>query len=255
MKKKHYIFIAIASYFIFLIATIPAKPVIDLVNSNTPVNLQGVSGTLWNGKAYMVTINDNTTFKNTSWSFTFWKLFIGQVAADIHSRYLGNDIDTEIGSSFLGKYFVNDLSTKISAKDVVQIANIPLVQLEGLISINIDHAQWKRGELPIATGIINWNNATITVADTISLGNISITMSESEQESLTADIKNQGGDITVAGTAELVPEADYAVDIKLSPTASTNNNIKQSLGLFAKRQTNGTYLFKKSGPLNQIGLM
>jgi len=255
MKKKHYIFIAIAAYFIFLIATIPAKPVIDLLNDNTPINMQGISGTIWNGKAYVTVINGNTTLKNTRWSFSLWKLIVGQLAADIHSRYLGNDIDAEIGVSLLGSFFANNLKTKISANEVAQLANIPLAQLSGLISIDIEHARWKRGELPSATGLINWKKATVTVADTVALGNVNITLSESEQELLFADIKNQGGDISITGTAELVPEANYAIDIKLSPTASTSSNITQSLGMFAKKQPNGNYVFKNSGPLNQTGLM
>jgi len=253
MKKKYYIFIAAASYFIFLIATIPARPVIALINSNSSINIQGVSGTLWNGKAYTVSINAGTTLQDSRWSLNSWKLAIGQISADVHSNYLGNDIDTEIGTSLFGGYFVKDLITTISAKDVAELANIPIAQLSGPISINIEHAQWTQGKLPLATGVISWKNATVTVADTVSLGNVTITMSESDDELLFADIKNQGGDIKITGTAELIEKADYKIDVKLSATA--NSNINQSLSLFAKKQPNGEYLFKNSGPLSQIGLM
>ena len=255
MKKKYYIFTAIASYFLLLIATIPAKPVTRLINDNTAITIQGTSGTLWSGKAYTASIDKKTQLKNIEWSFNLWKLLIGQIATDIKTQYLGNSINTELGLSFLGRYFVNNLTAKISAKDVAELANIPLAQLSGLISLNIDHAQWKQGELPLASGQINWKNATVTVTDTASLGNVLITLDESEDQLLNADIKNQGGDIKISGTAELVPEADYVVNIKISPTASTGSNIKQSLGLFAKKQPNGDYLFKESGPLSQIGLM
>lgn len=251
MKKRHYLLTAIISYFVFLIATIPAKPVIDLLNDNSPVSIKGVSGTLWNGRAYAVSF-EGIRLKKTEWSFNVWKLFIGSVAIDIRSKFSDNDVSAEIGTSFLGRYFVDNLSAKITAQELAQIAQIPLVQLDGEISLDIDHAQWKLGELPLATGEIKWTGATVTVTDTASLGNISILLSESEQKLLNAEIKNQGGDIKINGTAELIPEADYSVDIKLSPTATANNNIKKSLGLFAQRQPNGEYLLKKSGPLNQI---
>ena len=254
MKKKYYILTAITSYFLLLIATIPAQPVTKLINDNTSMTLQGISGTLWSGKAYAVSINNTVQLKDTQWSFNLWKLLIGQIATDIKTQYLGNNINAELGLSFLGRYFVNNLSAKMSAKDVAELANIPLAQLSGLISLNIDHAQWKQGELPTASGQINWNNATITVSDTASLGNVLITLDESEDQLLFADIKNQGGDIKITGTAELIPEADYAINIKLSPTASASSNIKRSLGLFAEKQPDGDYLFKESGPLNQIGL-
>ena len=255
MKKKYYIFTAIISYFLLLIATIPAQPVTKLVNDNSSITVRGVSGTLWNGKAYAVSINNTVQLKNTEWSFNLWKLLIGQIAADIKTQYLGNSVNAELGLSFLGRYFVNSLSAEISAQDVAELANIPLAQLSGLVSLNIDHAKWKPGELPMASGQINWKEATITVSDTASLGNVVITLNESEDQLLHADINNQGGDIKITGTAELKPEADYAINIKLSPTASASSNIKRSLGLFAEKQPGGDYVFKESGPLNQSGLM
>ena len=251
MKKRYYFLTAAISYFVLLIITIPAKPVIELINDNTPVTVQGVSGTLWSGKAYIISM-DNIQLKKTEWSFSLWKLFIGKIAIDVNSRYLNNDIAAELGTSFIGRYFVNNLSAKIAAQEIAQLANIPMAQLDGMISLDIEHAQWKQGELPLATGEIKWTDATITVAETASLGNISILLSESEQQLLNAEIKNQGGDIKINGTAELVPEADYAVDIKLLPTATASNDIRQSLGLFARKQPNGEYILKKSGSLNQI---
>ena len=251
MKKRHYILTAVISYVVLLIATIPAKPVIDLVNRNTPANVQGVSGTLWDGRALLISIN-NINIDRTEWSFKLWKLFIGKVAVNINTQFSDNDINAEIGTSFLGRFFINDLYARVDAQQVAELANLPLVQLSGIISLDIESAQWKQGELPLANGEISWRDAAVTVADTASLGNVTILISESDQQLLTAEINNQGGDIKINGTAGLVPEADYTVDIKLLPTATANNNIKQSLGMFAQRQSNGEYTLNKTGSLNQI---
>lgn len=252
MKKKYYIFTAIVSYLLLLIATIPARPVTDLISANSPISIQGVSGTLWSGKAYLITAQNNIKVSKTEWSFNLWKLLLGKLAIDANTQFLDNAISAELGTSFLGRFFINNLSAKIAAEQVAQLANIPLVKLSGMISLDIESAEWKQGELPLATGEIRWNDAMVAVTDTASLGNVSIQLSESDQQLLNAEIKNQGGDIKISGTAELVPEADYAVDIKLLPTASANNNIRQSLGMFAQRQSNGEYTLKKSGQLKQI---
>lgn len=252
MKKRVYIITAIVSYLVLLIATIPANTMSSLINDNSPVKIRGASGTLWHGKAFSVSVDNSIQLQSTEWSFNVWKLLIGKVAIDVETQYLNNEISSEIGTSFLGRYFINNLNATISAEDLAQLAEIPLAQLSGLVSLNIEHAQWKQGELPLASGEINWKDATVTVTDSAALGNVSIILSESDQQLLTAEIKNQGGDITISGSAELVAEADYAVNIKLTPTASAKNNIKQSLGLFAQKQKNGDYVLKKSGPLNQI---
>lgn len=254
MKKKYYISIAIVAYLLFLVATIPASPVTNLISDNSPVNIKGVSGTLWQGKAYMVSINNNQLL-NTEWSFFTWKLLLGRLAIDVNTEYQGSKISTELGSSFLGRFFINDLTATLPANEVAKLANIPLAQLSGSISFNIEHAQWKQGELPEASGEINWKEASVTVADTVSLGQVSILLNETQQNLLNADINNKGGDIIISGNAELVPEANYAINLKLTPTATASNNIKQSLSLFATKQANGEFLLKNTGSLNQIGLM
>lgn len=254
MKKKYYIATAITSYLLFLIATIPAEPVISLINE-TPVTIKNISGTLWNGKAYAVSINNKVQLTNTQWSFNVWKLLIGQIAADIKTEYSENSINSEVGVSIFGGYFVNNLTARISAEDIASLADIPIAQLSGMVALNIDYVHWKQGELPMASGQITWNDATVSVADSASLGNVLITLGESENQLLSADIKNQGGDIAITGTADLVPEASYEININLSPTASANDNIKQSLAMFARKQANGSYLFKQSGQLSEIGLL
>jgi len=254
MKKKYYILTAIVSYFAFLIVTIPAKPVIALFDDDV-ILITGVSGTLWNGKAHIINIDKTAILNNTKWSFSGWKIFTGKIAIDINTQYFDRGITAELGSSFLGRFFINDLNAEITADNVARLANIPIAQLSGLISVDIEHAQWKQGELPLATGVINWKDATVSVTESASLGDVSITLSESEEQLLIAEIKNQGGDIKIGGSAELVPEENYAVNITLSPTATASNNIKQSLGLFSKKQNNGTYLINNTGSLNQIGLL
>lgn len=255
MRKRYYILIAVIAYLVFLLTSIPANYAANIINSNTPVSIQGVSGTLWKGQAYVITINNTAQLDRTEWDFSLWKLLIGQLALDIETFYAGNKINTELGTSFLGRFFANDLTAKIPAQEVAKLTNIPLAQFSGMLFVNIESAHWKPGELPSAFGNINWNSAEITVADTASLGNVNITLGESEQQLLKADIKNQGGDINITGSAELVPEANYDVNITLVPTTTASNNIKQSLGMFAKKQTTGEFLLKKSGSLNQIGLM
>ena len=173
----------------------------------------------------------------------------------IDTSFLDEAVSAEAGSSLLGRVFINDLRATLAASEVTRLANIPIAKLDGPIIIDIQHAQWKQGELPLASGSIKWNDASVTVTETASLGNVLILLSESDQKLLNAEIKNDGGDIGISGNAELIAEADYAADITLTPNASASKNVKQSLGMFAKRQPNGEYNIQKSGPLSSIGLM
>ncbi|MBL4712742.1 MAG: type II secretion system protein N, partial [Gammaproteobacteria bacterium] len=169
MKKRYLIITAVVSYFLLLIATIPANVITNIINSTSTVSIQGVSGTLWHGQAYLTTINKSVQLKNTEWSVSVWKILIGKLAADVTTHYADQTINAELGRSFLGQYFTNHLNAKITANNIAKLANIPLAQLSGLVSVNITHAEWKQGELPIAVGKILWSDATVTVAETAAL--------------------------------------------------------------------------------------
>jgi len=255
MKKKHYFLTAVISYFVLLIATIPAKPITEYINKNSNITIKGVSGSLWDGRAYAIDIDGHAELQHTRWSFNPWKLLTGQLAVLLDTNYLGNNISTEASLSITGYLFLNNLNASLTAKQLTGLANIPLVQLDGLFEVNIDSAQWKQGELPLASGVINWTNAKVTVAESAHLGNISIILSESEQQTLSAYISNKGGEINISGTADLIPDENYAVDLKFTPTESTKNSVKQSLAMFAKKQRNGDFLLKNTGSIKKIGLM
>ncbi len=254
MKKRYYFFIVTFSYLLFLIATIPVSLITNIINEKTPVEIQGASGTIWNGKANYISIDEIADLNNTKWTVSAWKILTGRAAFQIDTDYDGQKISGEVGVSVFKQFFVNNFSAKISAEKIAELADIPLVQLSGMVTLDIEHAHWTMDELPLASGNIVWNAATITVAETVSLGKLNIALNENDDYLLNADIKNQGGDIRVSGNAEFVAEKNYAVNVKLSPTDSASNNIEKSLSFFAKRQSNGDFLFKKTGRLDQLGL-
>lgn len=255
MKKRHYFLIVIFSYLLFLIVTIPVSLFTNIINNNTPVTLQGASGTLWNGKASFISINGIADLNDTEWKFNALKLFTGRASFQIETYFDEENISSEVGTSIFKKFFVNNLSAKVSSTKVAELANLPIVQLSGMVTLDIKHAHWKMGELPLASGNITWDGATISVAETVSLGKLTIVLNENDQHFLNADINNQGGDLSLSGNAELIPEKKYAVNIKLSPTSSASPNVGNSLSLFSKKQRNGDFLLKKTGQLDQLGLL
>lgn len=254
MKITHYVSIAVLSYLIFLLTTIPVSSVKSLIDDNTNIKLHGTSGTIWNGHADSIVIKNKVTLKNTQWSFNWLQIFAGKISFFVDSNYYQQKITGEFNASLSQQLTVNNLRATIPAKKLAELANIPLIQLAGMISINIDNAHWQEDNLPAATGMITWDNASVTVADTVSLGKVTIVLSETELHPIKADIKNKSGDLKISGNAELIPEASYAFHIELSPTNHTNTNIEKSLIMFTQKQSHGRYLIKKTGKLSELRL-
>ena len=254
MKKRHYFFIVIFSYFLFLIVTLPASLFTNIINNNTPVTVQGMSGTLWNGKASFISIDDIANLDDTKWKLKALKLLTGRATLQINTYFDEEKVSAELGASIFKQFFVNNFSAKVSSEKIAELADIPIAQLSGMVTLDIKHAHWKINELPLASGNIIWDGATISVAETVSLGKLTIALSENDQHFLNADITNKGGDLSLSGNAELIPEKNYSVNVKLSPTSSASPNIGNSLSLFSKKQRNGDFLLKKTGQLDQLGL-
>jgi general secretion pathway protein N len=247
MKKRHYLLIAVTAYLLFLVVSVPAYIIEKPVNNNTPLRIQAVSGSLWNGQAGSVRYND-IELEHTRWDISLWKIITGRISANIKTELNHQPVNAQVGSTFLGSVFVNDLKGLIAASDVARYANIPLAQLGGTFRLSIDHADWNPGDIPLANGVIEWNQASVTVADSASLGNVKIVLSAPD-DTLNAKLSNTGGDISVKGDAQLTAEANYKLDLTLTPDRRAKPNIRQSLGMFAKRGPGGSYLLNKSGSL------
>ena len=82
MRTRHYIITGIIAYFVFLITTVPAAPVIGMFNDRIPVTISNVSGTLWSGRASTVTTKNNLTLKNVEWTFLPWRLLLANIAIE-----------------------------------------------------------------------------------------------------------------------------------------------------------------------------
>jgi len=253
MKRRYYLLIAILAYLSFTLAMFPAQPIVSLINDNTTATLGGVSGSIWDGRARSIDV-EGVRLSDTHWNMKAWKLLIGQAVMDIDTYLEDEAISGEIGASVTGTVFANTLNGRVSAETVTRLANIPMAQLAGMIDIAVEHISWSQGELPEVDGRLVWKDASVTVAETASLGDVSIVITQ-QDDSLRADVNNNGGDIELNGDAALNPEAEYQANIRFKPTASASQNLRRSLGLFAEPQGDGTFLLKNSGSLKQLGLI
>lgn len=252
MKTRHYLITATLAYLVFTIATIPAQPVASLVNDNSDIRLEGVTGTLWNGQAQAV-FAAGTRLGLTRWNVIGYRLLLGQLALDLDTGLQGQPVQGIAGAGITGKLFAEQLNARLDAATVGQLARLPMGELAGEIEIELEQASWRQGNIPLASGLLRWNNAAVTVAETATLGNVEIQLAE-QQDGLLADIKNDGGDIQLSGTAALQADASYKLNLRFTPAASASNNIRQSLGLFAAPQGRD-YVLDNSGSLKTLGLL
>lgn len=257
MNITRYLAIGIIGYLIFLIVIAPASLLHHLIpDSSTPkIQLGHLDGTLWQGHASSVRI-DQHTVTDLKWDFNFWKIALGQISIDTNGKYQQHPFETMLSVTALGTVHLAETRAEIDGATMGDMIQLPLGQLTGTFKIELENASISRNTIPLANGIIIWNDAAVIVAETARLGDVSIELSESESNPLVAIIRNTNdADIRLAGSANVADNGDYVADIQMTPAASASKNIQSSLGMFARKQSDGSYKINNKGNLKQYGFL
>ena len=256
MKTKYYWITGILALAFFLIINIPASLVINSIKDQLPqIKIQRVSGSIWQGSARQITVQSKYIFTNVEWSICIAHLLLAEACVELDAVYNKNPLSGQISIGLDNAIQAKNLKTTMTAQALSQIVTMPMGEIAGDISVDLETLYWQQGGVPSATGVIKWNEASITIAETAQLGDIIVNMTESEDNPINAEISNTNGQLAIAGTASLKATTDYQLDLTLTPNDKASKNLKGSLSLFAKPQTNGSFVLKNNGNLKQLGLM
>lgn len=256
MKTKYYLLIGFLALAFFLIVNIPAAPVYDAVKGKIPqLQIQNIEGSIWNGSAQQITVQSKHVFKNVNWSVCVAHLIIAEACVDFDAIFNNNPLSGQVSINTGNTIQAKNLETSMTANSLSQLYPMPMGEIAGNIDINIESLNWQQGNIPAIKGEILWSAASITIAQTAKLGDVTITLSEPADNPVNAEITNKDGDLAIAGQLSLGENTDYKVDLKLTPRNKQNQNIKNSLSLFAKPGPDGSYVVKNNGNLKQLGLM
>ena len=255
MKTRYYLITGIMALALFLVVNIPATSMVSALKNQLPqVNMQNVSGTLWQGSAQQVTVPGHV-FRNVNWSFCAAHLLIARACIEFDALYNNSPLSGQLSVGLSQTLHGKDIRGEMNARTLGQLAALPMGEIAGDISLDLASLSWQPGGVPALNGIIKWNNASVTIAEMARLGDITITLAESDENPINATISNQDGQLAIAGQASLGENTDYQIDLSLTLQKGAGNNLKSSLSLFAKPQPNGQYILKNNGNLKQLGLM
>jgi len=256
MKKRYYILIAVLSYLFFTLGNIPAAKVISLVDKNTklPVKLYGVQGSIWNGSAEKVMTQGQPPIDNLQWSINPAMLFLAQLNAKINGSIKNQNITGKLNVSAFGTISASDIRARINAPVMQELIQMPLGELDGVFNIDIENLVIEPQGNPLVKANLKWKNAKLTMVETVDLGFVDLSVTTNENNQLIAKISNKKGQLLIDGTAGLDAKKAYDLNLRITPEESATDNIRQSMAMFAKRQSDGSYLVKRKGNLRELGL-
>jgi len=121
-------------------------------------------------------------------------------------------------------------------------------------NVNIESFSPNPEGIPEITAQIKWKNAKVTIIDTVDLGLVNLNITPDDNEQLIAKISSKNGHLLLNGKAKIDNKKTYDLNLSITPEKKANENLRQSLKLFSKRQTDGTYLVKRKGKLSELGI-
>lgn len=256
MKRWHYITLAVVGYLFFVIATLPAATAYGWIKKAAPlpVNLYGLDGSLWNGHADTAVLQNQTRINQLDWSINPLALMLAKLSAGINGQIYQQAFSADVLLQRDGSLYVKNLYTRLPAKDVQQLIDIPFGEFGGQFEIDMTEVDWQAAGLQTASGNIQWNSASLSLGNTMELGNITMNIVTAEDNKITAGIKNSGGMLAIEGNISFDPAQNYNADILFRIKPETPVEVVQSLGMFAPRQADGGYRFRQAGNLRQLGL-
>ncbi len=188
MKRiSRYALVGVLFYLLFLISTIPATFVTDMViDKKGPLQLYGVTGSIWSGKAGVLRLEDKQIEK-FSWELNFLPLITGTIELDYSFRVKTSSAQGVIGFNSFGSggKYLEDTRLNIKSDDVNDILPIPQpLKLAGPININIDEIEISEDGIPTyAEAQIKWSKSAAI------LGNQSFPLGAFDLNATTEDDK------------------------------------------------------------------
>lgn len=255
MKKRYYILTAVFSYLFFTLGNVPAAKVLSLVEASTtmPVKFYGVYGSIWNGGADKAITRGQPPVDNIKWSINPAMLLLAQLSGEVNASVKNQNIIGDISVSALGNLSASNIRTRIDARVMQELIQMPLGELDGFFSINIESLKINPQGLPAVTGNLKWKNAKLTLVETVDLGFIDLNVKTDDNNVLIAKISNTKGQLLLDGKATLDSNKTYDLNLHITPEKNATDNIRQSITMFARRQTDGSYLVNRKGNLSDLG--
>ncbi|MCF1427451.1 MAG: type II secretion system protein N [Shewanella sp.] len=242
------IFLGLLIYLVFMLALFPARVAVQLVPLPPQVKIAGVSGTIWDGIAGIVSL-DKRMLEQVHWQLKFLPLLTGKVTVDLA---VGSRATVVSGKGLLSWSLsgvqAQDLRFEAPANFVIGDARLPFhTKVDGEVSVIVPQLQQGKPWCNALDGkvFLNKLNVTNQFGD-YPLGNIHLALACRNGELvLSTDEKSNG--LGVQGEFTIGENNKLLVDAKVRETPEQPKDLKQALGFLGKPDSEGYYPIRYSG--------
>ena len=256
MKTYQYGLIGVLSFLIFLISSFPAKVAYgywkQYLGNQVPLELQDVEGSVWNGKAAEVRLQQHQ-FQRLHWDLSLLSLLTGTVKLNWEFALNQGEGKGVIGKSLFGGLFLRNVKAGFHMKDLAPVLQLQALSPEGVIRLKLDELEIEDGFIVSAQGNAVWQNAQVSLFKTLELGSLQLDL-EPDQNGVKGVIKDQGGPLEAQGLLNLDKTGQYNVNGSVRVRDPLKTDLNASINALGRAGPDGKIPLNRSGKLPPLPL-
>lgn len=217
------------------------------------VTAAGVSGTLWHGHATRIDTDGPASITDAEWDLSAWQLLRGRLAADTRFRVAGLEGNGYLATGPGDRIDVDDLTMRGPAAGAQALFPGLGIEPAGQLLVRVQAATLAAGRIERLTARMQWSDAMLTAPFELEFGAVRASVEPAGSGGGYAlELNGEGGALDIAGGVDLQPDGQYQADLRLTPTASAPDGLRETLGLAAQREDDG-FRVRRGGRLTLPG--
>lgn len=236
-------------FLVFLLINIPADVVWSLIPQQYKRGLivSNLQGNAWSARAENVIIN-NYELGRANWTLNPLLLLTGKLGGHLTVRNAMGQAQSHFTVQADQLVELSDLSGEFNAALLDPILR-PLT-LTGAIKSELTTLLLQPKLQLTASGILRWNNATVTGVQEVALGNILLNASPQNKGTLLR-VSNEGGLIDIGGDIRVTGNGRYNLNLLLTNRNKNRSDIDDMLLIIGggRRDSEGRVRFTYQGAL------
>jgi general secretion pathway protein N len=248
----HFLLVGIFAWLLFMVWRLPATVAYDMAAESLgeQVQLAGITGTVWEGEAQQLQYQ-NKLVAGTRWKLSPWGLLLGRLNGLIKLTHDEGYLQAQASVPFGGgEIALSEIKGKLPLALIQQHLTMIPLPLQGEMSLKLDTLMVSgEGQVQQADGRIVWHQAGVQVMDKLQFGDLQMSLHSVEGEGIEGTISDSGGPLQINANFTLSAEGIYTLEGQAKPGESAPKELRNSLAMLGKVDSQGNYPLKYSGKL------
>lgn len=250
MKRRNLILLGLAVFLITAILRAPVATVYAWVSprlADPALELEGLSGTVSQGRAAQVVYLGRPSMRDLDWSFQPLRLLIGRASFRLNGRSEGVVLDGTVYTVPSGTLTLSDFRLAAPLKAVLAAAGQAFVPMEGQAGADIDSLKLRNNWPVSADGTISVRSLAWKLGrEPVPLGDYEARL-ENETAGIKATIRSLGGALEVAGEGRIGNDRSYELNLRMKPRPDAPPLVPNLVKSLGQPDNQGWYHLRRTG--------